>query len=66
MAVNLELSGPQHITHLISQTPILISIYTCMCCKSVLIIIIIIIIESVDTISRDERDVPFTQYITNA
>ena len=43
MAVNLELSDPQHITHLISQTPILISIYTCMCCKSVLIIIIIII-----------------------
>ena len=26
----------------------------------------IIIIESVDSISRDERDVPLTQYITNA
>ena len=25
-----------------------------------------IIIESVDSISRDERDVPLTQYITNA
>ena len=25
----------------------------------------IIIIESVDSISRDERDVPLTQYITN-
>ena len=25
-----------------------------------------IIIESVDYISRDERDVPLTQYITNA
>ena len=24
------------------------------------------IIESVDSISRDERDVPLTQYITNA
>ena len=28
--------------------------------------IISIIIESVDSISRDERDVPLTQYITNA
>ena len=27
---------------------------------------IIGIIESVDSISRDERDVPLTQYITNA
>ena len=26
----------------------------------------ILIIESVDSISRDERDVPLTQYITNA
>ena len=26
----------------------------------------IYIIESVDSISRDERDVPLTQYITNA
>ena len=26
----------------------------------------IIIIESVDSISRDERDAPLTQYITNA
>ena len=25
-----------------------------------------IIIESVDSISRDERDAPLTQYITNA
>ena len=25
-----------------------------------------LIIESVDSISRDERDVPLTQYITNA
>ena len=25
-----------------------------------------IIVESVDSISRDERDVPLTQYITNA
>ena len=31
-------------------------------CTSVLFIII----ESVDSISRDERDVPLTQYITNA
>ena len=30
------------------------------------IYIIYIIIESVDSISRDERDVPLTQYITNA
>ena len=28
--------------------------------------IYIYIIESVDSISRDERDVPLTQYITNA
>ena len=27
---------------------------------------ILIIIESVDSLSRDERDVPLTQYITNA
>ena len=33
---------------------------------SPLIIFVIIIIESVDSISRDERDAPFTQYITNA
>ena len=26
----------------------------------------VVIIESVDSISRDERDVPLTQYITNA
>ena len=26
----------------------------------------ICIIESIDSISRDERDVPLTQYITNA
>ena len=25
-----------------------------------------VVIESVDSISRDERDVPLTQYITNA
>ena len=53
MAVNLELSDPQHITHLISQTPILISIYTCMCCKSVLIIIIIIIIAKLSLRTED-------------
>ena len=29
-------------------------------------VLIYIIIESVDSISRDERDVPLTQYITNA
>ena len=31
-----------------------------------LIYIYIYIIESVDSISRDEQDVPLTQYITNA
>ena len=31
----------------------------------VIIIIIIIIIESVDSISKDERGFPLTQYITN-
>ena len=29
-------------------------------------VFLIYIIESVDSISRDERDVPLTQYITNA
>ena len=29
-------------------------------------LVIHVIIESVDSISRDERDVPLTQYITNA
>ena len=29
-------------------------------------VFILLIIESVDSISRDERDVPLTQYITNA
>ena len=28
--------------------------------------VLVCIIESVDSISRDERDVPLTQYITNA
>ena len=31
-----------------------------------LFIFLMFIIESVDSISRDERDVPLTQYITNA
>ena len=35
-----------------------------MCCSNVGTIMVII--ESVDSISRDERDVPLTQYITNA
>ena len=36
------------------------------CMIATIIILCIIIIESVDSISRDERDVPLTQYITNA
>ena len=41
----------------------------CMVCKCTAVCHVVlgyIIIESVDSISRDERDVPLTQYITNA
>ena len=35
------------------------------CCKEVHMYIDILVIESVDSISRDERGFPLTQYITN-
>ena len=36
------------------------------CIDACIIVSVDSIIESVDSISRDERDVPLTQYITNA
>ena len=43
-----------------------IILYYIICDGWCIILHIYIIIESVDSISRDERDVPLTQYITNA
>ena len=52
-----------HITYIPTA---LVSALFCSSIPTSFFILLKYIIESVDSISRDERDVPLTQYITNA